>query len=442
MLQLCESGQLSLDNLLRSEVFVVTFQILLRILNDETKEDSWIGHSNTLEGAEILSFLGPLSLPLSSIRDKVESAIFSGSKPNRNVPRNTLWKLSNVPYEKIEKLAKFYQAMPIFNKVDPWKIQAWLVEGYLFKSELLCRCPEIFARKATTDLYLDYIPFSLTAANGLGNFGLSAQILLDLMTVSVVIFHTDEFFDGIVKDHDLSDLRTVLSLPGNCRDILVRLQACDRPVHQQLSTLLQFVLEFPRIQDAGKNEKAQLDTELKAYLLASVHQCEDNDRFRKQFSTDVYLSPASSYIKWVRTTAVEHGSWQYAFAFLMCLQSRHSHFELDVETRYIVQDCVSRLSTLARMHNDYGSITRDRKEANLNSIFFPEFFGDSKSDQKLREELDRVARYESRCFISAFKELGRVCGRQSPVFRIVDFFRRITEIYNNVYRMRDLSNWL
>jgi len=94
------------------------------------------------------------------------------------------------------------------------------------------------------------------------------------------------------------------------------------------------------------------------------------------------------------------------------------------------------------MFNDYGSLERDRKESNLNSMFFPEFNGEGKSDTELRTELVRLTKYERKCLALSFDELKVACGdRHRRVYDMMRLFYNASEIYTEVYEVKDLSTW-
>jgi hypothetical protein len=499
VLHLHENGILELaDNLLLSKISVVLFFILSRLLPLQHSNGSWGRPENCADTSYaiiVLTYLAslPFVAPLSSqismsvmqgreYLNEIRNVGDNGLKPSTvgeggyqeesglylltalnapshaSVQETRKVQLFEVPLKKVEKFTKFYAKLQTFKSVEEWKIKIWLIQGYLYMPQLQSTLSEVFSREGSDeDLYLDYIPFTLTAANGLAQANMSPQTLLDLMKISIVIYQTDEFFDGIMANGDQATIRQaqksidqiMSQLNRNCKlpasNGIKSLHSYDQKIHQQLSGLLRYVLLFPGIQNASNNDKALLASEFKAYLVASLQQCEDNLRFKNQRDTRVYSSPPSTYIKWVRTTAVEHGSWQYAFSFMICLLSNGEDFLHNLEIKYIAQDCVARLSVLARMWNDYGSLSRDRKEVNLNSMFFPEFVGDNenKSDKELRMELERVANYEKRRLESSFTELEKVCGSEgSRVYGAVNIFSNITDIYNEIYRIRDVSNWL
>jgi len=93
------------------------------------------------------------------------------------------------------------------------------------------------------------------------------------------------------------------------------------------------------------------------------------------------------------------------------------------------------------MINDYGSLSRDRKERNLNSMFFPEFQGEIKSDEELCAELMSLVNYERRVLEASLEELKSLCASSLQVYETVIFFNTVIEFYNQVYERRDISNW-
>lgn len=168
-------------------------------------------------------------------------------------------------------------------------------------------------------------------------------------------------------------------------------------IHTRVAHFVNFVSTFPRIEGATENDKSQLRREMKMYLLAHISQCEDNVKLQAQDS--VFLSPRSSYLKWMRSTAADHLSSQYTFAFITCLLGHssnqstglHEDYFPIAEVKYVAQGCCTHLSVICSIYNDYGSLARDRQK-NLNSVFFPEFEGkfEKKTDIELRQKLMRI----------------------------------------------------
>lgn len=491
------------DNLL-PKAMVVLFQILLRVLQQQLPDGSW----GLLESVEETSYaiIGltylaclPVMAPLSH---QIEYAIQQGrnhlkaSAERKLTTNNTIWTkmdsngaenirrsfvhaavntplrhcgfgpridqvLANVSMEKVDKFTKFYITFPLFKDVDEWRIRAWIIEGYLFMPELSKWRYEIFGGKEMhKDKYLDYIPFSFTAAIGLMNFNMGAETQLYMMICFMLIYQADEFFDGHVVSGDLT---TMAQVRKNVESIFSQLHAdprangvngvdyvngkeglneFDRMIHQQLDRYVRFIISIPRIQKASKIDRAHLELEIKALLLANVQQCEDNLRLQRQTSKKVHASPPSTFSKWVRTTASDHVTFQYVFAFMVAILDNGEDFMQNIQIRYIALDCVARIAVIGRMINDYGSLSRDRKEMNLNSMFFPEFNGEVKSDEELCNELMSLVNYERRRLESSFEKLKVFCGSSPNVYETVRLFDAVIEFYNQVYERRDISNWL
>lgn len=210
-----------------------------------------------------------------------------------------------------------------------------------------------------------------------------------------------------------------------------------RTIYQQLAHFVHFVLSIPKVQNATKNDKAQLEFELKAYLLANTQQLEDNFRLKNQGKARVVASPPSSYIKWVHNTGTEHFGGYFVFALMVCLLGNGEEFLLNSKIKYIAQDCARRASVALRMFNDSGSLSRDQRESNLNSVFFPEFVGENKSDKELRGELVSLAKSEKRCLVGSLEELESACGsRFRHIYKAVKVYYNVCEYFTDMYEMK------
>lgn len=479
------------------------FQILLRILEHQQPNGSWGSLESSEEiSYAVLSLTYLACLPfVDSLSHQVDDAIqrgrtYLGGLVGRELPESkAIWVnmgsngsenirrsfvlaalntpsrycafgsridqlLANVSMGKVDKFTKFFTALPLFKGVDEWRIRAWLIEGYLFMPELSSWRFKIFTGKGMDkDKYLDYIPFSFTGPMRLMNFNISPKTQLYMMLCFLLIYQADEFFDGHVVTGDLSTMARVRkSVEKIFSQLHVESKAnsvngvngvngvtphddFDQMIYQQLDRYVRFVLSIPQIQKASKIDRAHLELETKALLLANVQQCEDNLRLKRQISTKVHSSPPSTYSKWVRSTAADHITFQHSFAFLVTILSDGEDFLKNIKIRYASLDCVARTAVIGRMMNDYGSLSRDRKEMNLNSVFFPEFEGDIKSDEELCHELMSLVNYERRLLDASFEELKRLCASSPKIFETVRFYNAVIEFYNQVYERRDISNW-
>jgi hypothetical protein len=477
---------------------VVLFQILVRILQQQNEDGSWGSRGSREETAyAIISLSNVVSLPfLNPIEGQIETAISRGRKYLRSIkalenikltPNDYIWvgkisygveivchsyviaasngpvpryilgprvsALVRIPVQKVDNFGNFYAKLPMFARVEPWILKAWVIEGYLFLPDLAKRRLEVFSRRGMDEeKYLEYIPFSWIAASGLENTQASAQMLFDMMMISMVNFQVDEFFDGVISKGDpltIARLRkTVEKLfsgltISRTSDIVNGFDALNEHelnIYRQLECFLHFAVTNPRIQNAGDHDKAQLLLELKFYLFAHTQQIEDNFKFQRQSRQKTYYSPPSSYARWVRTTASDHLSSQYAFAFWMCLLTNDQDYLPNSEIKYIAQDCCTRLSVICRMFNDYGSLARDRKESNVNSMCFPDFDGEQKEEKDLLAELVKLTKYERKFLDLSFDELKKVCGsRHRRIYEMTKLFYNASELYTEVYEVRDVS---
>ena len=487
---------------MKVKVMVVLFQILTRTLQQQAEDGSWgVAGSREETAYAIITLANVDSLPfVTPIATQIESAISRGRKYLKSInaledikltPTDYIWAgkisygvenvchsyvlgamnaqvpqyllgprvsaLVNIPAKRVSSFTKFYGRLPMFAGVDAWKLKAWLIEGYLFLPELEKMRLGVFSRGGMDeDKYFEYLPFSWTGPNGLESINAGAQTLFDMIVISMVNYQVDEFFDGVVARGDMStiallkrnieklfsDSTTSSSSAKDAVNGFEDLPTYDQDIYSQLSEFLNFVVSYPRIQNASLNDKAQLQLELKTYLLAHTQQCEDSIKLRRQGAQKICNSPPSSYMRWVRNTASDHLSSTYAFAFMVCLLGNEIDYFPNTEIRFIAQDCCTHLSVICRMFNDYGSLERDRKESNLNSMFFPEFHGEGKSDTELRTELVRLTKYERKCLALSFDELKAACGdRHRRVYDMMRLFYNASEIYTEVYEVKDLSTW-
>lgn len=477
---------------------VVLFQILSRTLQQQNEDGSWGVRGSREETAYAIITLANIdSLPfVTPVAGQIESAISRGRRYLKSTnalddvtltPKDYIWTgkisygvenvchsyvlaalntpvpqfllgprvsaLVNIPSKRLNSFVKFYAKLPMFEGVDTWKIKAWLMEGYLFLPDLERMRMGVFSRAIDDDKYFEYLPFSWTGPSGLEKINAGAQTLFDMMMISMVNYQVDEFFDSVVARGDLYTIaqlrrsidRLFIGLrKGLTRDVVTGVESLgeyDQDIYHQLEDFLRFVVSYPRIQNASANDQRQLQLELKAYLLAHTQQCEDSIKLRRQNWQKTYTTPPSGYLRWVRNTAADHLSSQYAFAFLMCLLGNDEDYLPTPEIKYIAQDCCTHLSVVCRMFNDYGSLERDRKECILNSMFFPEFEGSQKAEKDLRTDLLRLTKYERKCLAMSFEELETVCGaRHRRVYDMARLFYNASEIYTEVYEIRDLNS--
>ena len=122
---------------------------------------------------------------------------------------------------------------------------------------------------------------------------------------------------------------------------------------------------------------------------------------------------------------------------MVCLLGNGVDFIPDSQVKYIAQDCSRRISIALRMLNDSRGLARDRLEINLNSVFFPEFAPENKSDDEFSRELAELAKYEKKCLSVSFRELKLVCGtRFRYVYKAVNVFYNLCEYSKDLYETK------
>jgi hypothetical protein len=119
--------------------------------------------------------------------------------------------------------------------------------------------------------------------------------------------------------------------------------------------------------------------------------------------------------------------------------------------KYLAAAMTRHMTTMCRMYNDIGSVTRDAAELNVNSINFAEFNSKNADDPTAKKQaLAAMAEYEQSCYehslLSLEKEVLRAYPGESETafsrrkLRIVQLFGSVTVLYDQLYVLRDLSS--
>lgn len=120
------------------------------------------------------------------------------------------------------------------------------------------------------------------------------------------------------------------------------------------------------------------------------------------------------------------------------------------------------LAVMSRLYNDFGSVERDRIEANINSINFPEFpkyashensdteKATARHKRRLKEDLLELAKHERRSAEMAAERLledleasggqGGGIRKRKEKADALRLFIGVTSLYADLYVARDLSN--
>jgi hypothetical protein len=512
LLRLWDAGRLRAcpTDLIRDKVPVVLCQILVQTCRSQDPDGSWGDRSNEVTAYSILTlnYLAPLPWTI-ALLPEIHQAIASGrrflgeavekwdqpdiiwiekvsygstvlcrtyclaamkSSISAEPWREAVQQLTNVPLKSVEKFLYFFSKLPLFSQMPKWQLRAALVEGYLFLSKLKQDSTFIFPKiKQTDEKYLEYIPFTWTASNYLQKTPLSANLIWEMMVVSMLNYQADEYMEAVVGkcfETNLSPIREIiheLCAPPNTetngskkRSFTEITEAPTKEentngnsslsdVKQVLSRFITYILTHPKTTNSSPYDFSRLRSELQTFLLAHVIHISDNARFTQQenHSADLtapFLTPRTSYFSWVRTTSAEHTSCAYSFAFISCLTGvKGKDCFSSVRAKYFAQDLCTHLAVMCRQYNDFGSIARDRTERNINSINFPEFHDEEGKvdEKKLKAELFEIAEYERECLKLATSKLEeKVPQMVLIVFRL---FVDVTDLYGQIYVARDIG---
>lgn len=433
----------------------------------------------------------------------------------------------------VSKLIQLFSTLAVFQPEPRWKLTASVVEGSAFlpllKSVGKSVLPE---QKEAKNEYLAYIPSTWIIVNNHNRLFLDANLIWDMMVLTVCNFRVDEYMESAVAKLSNDKLEPVKSLIYDLCSVEhpdrygteVKLENLERNIYgtkyllsnaeakangtvtdgvgpesnttdssttdaherYSVSTLtsvravlkhyIRAMLNYPRLRDASTFDKSHFRNALCKFLLSHTAQIADNSDFAIQSSwnsdaTRIFSSPRQSFHSWIHTTGAESVSCPFSFAFLTCLlgaapvgarncsQKPAEDCFKSTRQKYLAQELCTHLAVMSRLYNDFGSVERDRIEANINSINFPEFHNCSsrasscsetaENERRLKEELLELAEIErqsvdvaSETFLRDLEGVLEAGGgwREKYKANAVKLFIGVTRLYADLYIARDLSN--
>lgn len=405
--------------------------------------------------------------------------------------------LATVPEKNVKQFTKFYSMIPLFSKSPAWRLQASLIEGYLFLPSLKEMRLDIFPRSGMEDdRYFEYIPFTWTSNNNLDNAFISSKALHDMMVVSFLNYQADEFMEAVVgryfgdrskdvldvidnifatldeakqedSDTELSDAASDHAPAGptdpltppsdvpsddDADTVVVKSKPSLGDVRTVLHKFISHVMAHPAVTAASPLLQSSVRNELRIFLLAHMDQASDNDRFATQSNIETvgaaFETPRSSFYRWVQSTSSDHTSCPYSFMLYQCIlaagvSTSGGEVFASVEEKYIAEAMDRHLAVLCRMYNDYGSLRRDRDEKNLNSVNFPDFHTATTDEASLKARLWTIAEYERENVERAFAKLQTLAGEEKEKKRTLEKMRvfiNVTDLYGQIYVARDIAS--
>ncbi|KAF4621498.1 hypothetical protein G7Y89_g14576 [Cudoniella acicularis] len=397
----------------------------------------------------------------------------------------------------LSEMAPLFVKTPLFPELSTETIKLPLVESYLYLKRLQTVKLGVFpAREGTSDRYLQIIPFTWVGCNFLGDFALSGSQLWEMMLLSVLIYQADEYMETVVNELDgeaRENLKEYIREVCGCSKTWLRTSSSPLKLHAStdlfnesttrnwsyksssgndsssilllgdvtltLGRFIQYFLRHPKLLASNISVRQNVAREICGFLLAHVRHLEDNSRLSKQsmnghISNGVSLlrtlvDPEISYFDWVHTIATDDTSCPFAFAFFLALISEPGKYCLKgLAPEYLAKSLALQLGTMCRQYNDYGSLSRDQEENNLNSLSFPEFniiASPGTDDQKdkmlvntVKGELMGLAGYEKMFVELSMKQLRLLS--EDTTFARIQAFVNTTDLYGQIYVLKDLTN--
>ena len=498
VLKLWDKGILLLpDELMKMKLPLMLFQLLMQTLQRQNADGSWgVRLPRELSAYAILALTNLCSLPfLGDLKPRVQQAITRGrefiilSGKNELIMESRLRKTSlpaniteayllaalqtkypthvlssstgviNISEKGLKQYSFFFSKLKCTRNIEPWRIYGSVLEGYLFLPKLHSQRIDMFDRaEMKDDKYLDFIAMTLTCANNLKPYRVSADVLFDMMILTLRAYQIDEFVEHVVaknfgdkldevenlirdlfENENENDGVPVAELNGKSTSgsntIHVNSKQDFLEIRDKLKAFADRILQHPSVTTAHAYDQKLLKSELQSYLLAHIAQIHDSTAYYAR-----YRIPQNSYNTWVRSTGAAHVFVTFSLAYLQCLIKLDPSTTISAEERYIAQDIWLHLAKKVRMENDRPCLARDRKEQNLNSLDFPEFRTAGKEHVAAsKEQITLVILYEKRRYRMALRELERVVGRSSRAVIMLRWYAFLTDVVGDVYALRDIS---
>lgn len=384
---------------------------------------------------------------------------------------------------------RLIQATPLFTQADSAVLDIAVLQAQYSLAFLQRQRLDIFPRdRMGEDKYLAFIPLTWTACRAINGGSVSFGVLREMMVMSMLNYQVDEFMETAIQETLAEELHAVrAAIREIFRDMRTGPEAghpeCrpepSRPgtpnggpeifdigrIKSILSRYVTHILCHAAVLESPARLRQWLATELESFLLAHVTQAADNHQLRSwRGSKDAGSGPhptlpepsslEQTFYRWVHGTSADHTSCPFSFVFYLCLAAAPKGGRGAFATpkvAYVAEDLCCHLASMCRIYNDYGSVARDREEANLNSLDFPEFGGEFSTNARSEEgaavartELMWIAEYERRGLESAFGQLRgelEALG-QKKVVAALQLFYHVTDLYGLIYIQRDIATRL
>ena len=362
--------------------------------------------------------------------------------------------------------ARFIQ-LPIFSDTAAWLKEAAVLEGYLYKPLTEQAGLDVFPRRdISATKHFEIVPFLFTAPSHVKCADISPRVMFQLMVSILLLFQIDNYMEAYIAQLapiEMDDIRIIIDSLFDHEDPKYdeAEEQVDSPydhtrgydfteIRHTLSCFVNWFVQDKSVLKSSTFDQALLRKELRNYVHAQLTSIQESSRLINTDSPGSRIdtfNATETFYDWVHTTSAQHIGIQLTFALLSCLLGSHQSDPQDcfpsVEAKYFAQDLAAHLGVLARMENDYGSVIRDFKERNLNSVNFPEF-SPSKDGEEAYEDLKarkaklkRLAGFERECYEMDLRRLEGLVGPTK--MKAVKTFCNFVDLAGQIYAVDDFT---
>jgi hypothetical protein len=362
-----------LDSLTEFKVPVVIIQVLTEILRTQGSDSSWSKESHETTAYCVLSLvsLSAITFPM-ALNDNITAALEAGRAYLRLA--KGVWKPEPIWVEKVRyysplltetyctcallapvrvpspqscatphssslKMLYLFDKLPLFRSLPNPQLSLTLAlaESQVFLSYLHSTRLAVFPRSKDLkkDKYMEIIPFAWTACNALRDTPLPAEILMEMMSISLLNFQADEYFELVTSKTNaralswLVDKACHISTDPQQNELDRGARAANVPTPPDEESLgsdlddvtsvvhkyTNRILQHPAVTSASQRIQLDVRHKLAAYLRAQIISatCRSSD-------PDVRKN-RKSFFGWVRKLGAEDTSCPYSFAFYMALST-------------------------------------------------------------------------------------------------------------------------
>ena len=383
--------------------------------------------------------------------------------------------------KKRTKWLRMAESLPMLKEQPTWILSASFVEATLFLPLLEAERNVVFDRKGfSKDRYITFIAAIWTTARNVHGQtrATTSDSLLVMMLISVLNYQVDEYMERMTDATNSNCHKTFEDVRHDITMIFAKVRKTtnsdfgDRPLSngnnkaakdmpqdgevlydEALVRFIEFILYHPSLAGSSVKDQCWLLCELECFLKAHVDQSElsflaSPSIGKREIDSTGNCGPSAAkcspslppFKKWVRSTAAEHTSCLYSFAFAACLHSANGEDLFStVQQSYLADDVCRHLATMCRIYNDYGSLQRDRDEQNLNSLDFSEFSCLREDVELAKQDLLCLGNYERSCLENALHQLEKT--RLAPgALDWMRIFITVTDMFGEIYVREDIAS--